>query len=203
MEEVREKQEIIDFLRVDEYPSGDGYGSGDGSGYGDGDGDGDGSGYGDGRNIEVIKGQNIHRIDSIPTIIDSVHGNFAKGRILCDDLTMKPCFIAKCGYYFAHGDTIEDAFRDAREKYEENTPLEERIAKFNETYPDRDLPVSAKELFSWHHILTGSCLTGRKHFCQERGINVDTDEFTVNEFISLTRDSYNGSVIRQLEESKP
>ena len=111
--------------------------------------------------------------------------------------------VAKCGNYFAHGDTLEDAFRDAREKYDENTPLEERIARFNEQYPDREKKVPAKELFSWHHILTGSCLAGRKHFCEEHGLDYENGKYTVNEFISLTRNAYNGYVIKQLEDSKP
>ena len=142
-------------------------------------------------------------IDNVPTIIYTVHGNFAKGHILNNDLTTKPCFVAKCGNYFAHGNTIEEAFSDARGKYDENTPLEERIARFNEQYPDREKKVPAKELFSWHHILTGSCFAGRKHFCEEHGLDYENGEYTVNEFISLTRNAYNGSVIRQLEDSKP
>ena len=242
MEKVIEKrQEVLDFLRVDEYPngygngngdgsgSGSGYGYGDGNGYGDGDGYGygdgsgygygygsgsgygygDGNGYGDGdgdgngRNIEAINGMVVHRIDGVPTLIDSVHSNYANGRILNSDLTTRPCYIAKCGNYFAHGDTLKEAFHYAAEKYERNMPLEYRIAKFNETYPDREKKIPAKELFSWHHVLTGSCLAGRKHFCEEHGLDYENGEYSVNEFISLTRNAYNGSVIRQLEESKP
>ena len=205
MEKVKEtRQDVLDFLRVDEYPNGygygDGYGSGYGYGYGDGSGYGSGSGYGYG--VEVINNQVVHRIDRVPTLIDSVHVNYAKGRILRSDLTTKECFIAKCGNYFAHGETLKEAFSDAAEKYEKNMPIEERIKRFNQQYPDRDKKVPAAELFSWHHILTGSCLAGRIHFCEEHHLDYEHGLYTVNEFINITGNAYGGEVIRQLEKSK-
>ena len=196
MEAIKEKsQEVLNFLKIDEYP--DGYGNGSGSGSGD------GNGSGSGENIEAFRGQPVHIIDGVQTLIDKVHGNYAIGRILNSDLTTIPCYIAKCGNYFAHGDTLEDAVRDARSKYEKNMSIDERIKLFNEQFPDRDKKVSAKELFIWHHTLTGSCLAGRKYFCKEQGLDYENGEYTVNEFIQLTKDAYNGSIIRQLEESKP
>lgn len=236
MEKVIEKrQEVIDFLQVDEclndngfgrgndYSDGDNYGNGAGFGKGHGYGDecgngfgrghyygcfsefsngcGYGHGYGDNTSIEVVNGVVVHTIDGIATLIESVHGNFAKGYILKDDLTINSCYIAKCGNYFAHGETLEDAFHYAREKYEDNLPIKERIARFNEQYPDRNKKVPANELFNWHHTLTGSCLIGRKHFCKERKIDYENGEYSVNEFIQLTKNAYNGDIIRQLESS--
>ena len=262
MEKVIEtRQEVIDFLQVDEYLDGKGFGfyydnsygdyydygngfgngsgfryansdwngfcygngngfgncDGSGNGYGNGDvyGDGYGNVYGndnvdgngdsydfiDNKSVKVVNGMTVHIIDDIPTLIYSVHGNFAKGLILEYDLTTNPCYIAKCGNYFAHGGNLEDAFHYAREKYDENTTIEERIARFNCQYPDRNRKVPAKELFNWHHTLTGSCLMGRKHFCEEHGIDYENGEYSVNEFIQLTKNAYNGNVIRQLEDS--
>lgn len=118
--------------------SGDSYGLGLGFGYNAGrhrsgsgycEGDGYGDGYGDG--VTVLNGERVYQIDDIPTLIDSVSWNFAKGRILLSDLTTRPCYIAKVGKYFAHGDTLREAMADAQAKYNENRPLEERIADFN------------------------------------------------------------------------
>ena len=248
MEKVIEKrQEVIDFLQVDEYFNGKGFGRGNdysdgdnygngvgfgrGDGYGDecgngfgrgrcyefgdgcghsygggrysefGDGSGYGHGYGDNTSIKVVNGVVVHTIDGIQTLIESVYGNFAKGYILKGNLTTNPCYIAKCGNYFGHGETLEDAFHYAREKYKENLPIKERIARFNEQYPDRNKKVPANELFNWHHTLTGSCLIGRKHFCKERKIDYENGEYSVNEFIQLTKNAYNGDIIRQLESS--
>ena len=190
-------EEIERFLAVDESPYGSGYGSG--SSYGDGDGSSDGSG--DGSGVIEYNHQKVYKIDGIPTIIDSVHGNYAKGKILKDDLTLTECFVAKCGNFFAHGETLKQALSDASEKYNENKPLEERIAEFNETYPDNDAPIDGNELFSWHHILTGSCLFGRKNFCSSKGLDVNA-KYTVREFISLTENAFGSDVIKQLKESR-
>lgn len=59
---------------------------------------------------------------------------------------------------------------------------------------------SGRDLYDWHHRLTGSCDMGRKAFADDHGIDVDTVELTVEEFIRLTRDAYGGDVIRKLEE---
>ena len=81
--------------------------------------------------------------------------------------------------------------------YDDSTN-EERIDKFKEHFSDFSKKYSAKELFTWHHILTGSCKAGRESFCRDRQIDIDKDSFTVYEFIEITKNSYGGEVIRQL-----
>ena len=197
MEEI---DKIQQFLTVDEYGSGSGYGYGSGSGSGSGYGSGYGSGDGDG--VESIGGHKVYQVDDTPTLIYGVHGDYAIGGILRSDLTVVACFIAKKGNFFAHGETLHEAFDAVNEKWSENRPLEERIADFNRKYPDRNVKVPASELFSWHHILTGSCMAGRKEFCREHGLDYENGEYTVNEFIGLTRNAYGGEAIRELEQSK-
>lgn len=184
--------------------SGEGLGDGKADGYGSYDGYGYGYGYVDANsNIEYLNFQKVYIIDGIDTLIDSVHGNFAKGRILNSDLTTLPCFIAKCGNFFAHGKTLKQAMSDAQEKYNANKPLEERILEFNKKYPDRDKKIPASELFSWHHILTGSCLMGRKYFCEQHNLDYVNGEYTVNEFIAITKYAYGGDIIEKLEVTFP
>ena len=179
------------------YGDGSGSGSGSGSGYGDGSGygSGDGSGYG----IKSINGQLIYVIDSTPTIIESAVSNYAKGFVLLYDLTLKPCYIAKVGDYFAHGATLKQAFEDATSKYSKNTPLEDRINLFLEHFKI-DKTYLAIEFFKWHNTLTGSCEFGRRNFCQERGIDIDKDYLTITDFIRLTENSYGSEVIKLLKE---
>lgn len=194
----------------DGYGSGYGDGDGDGDGYGSGDGDGDGSGsgygsgsgsgdgYGDGYGIKSVNGNTISIVDNIPTIITNVKGNIAKGFILGSDLSLTPCFIVKGNDQFSHGNTLHEAFESLQEKLYDDSTEEERIDKFKEHFSDFSKKYSAKELFIWHHVLTGSCKAGRESFCRDKGIDVDNDKFTVYEFIELTRNSYGGEVIRKL-----
>ena len=221
MEDVKLSDKIREFLSVDSgygsgygdgsgdgYGSGYGYGDGDGYGYGDGYGDGDGygygdgsgDGYGDGYGISNINGDPVYRIDGVPTIIKSVHGNAAKGFVLQSDLTLTPCYIVKGNGQFAHGDDLHQAMSALTEKLFEDMPEEERIAEFIKAHPDKDKSYSNKDLFDWHHRLTGSCLAGRNAFVKDRGLTLD-GETTVAEFIRLTKNAYNGSVIKHLEDA--
>lgn len=204
---------IKQFLSIG-YGYGDGYGYGSGSGYGDGcghgygygyscgygSGCGDGYGYGDGcgDGIKSINGNSIYVVDNIPTIITNVKGNIAKGFILHSDLSLTPCFIAKENNQFSHGNTLHEAFEYLREKLYDDSTEEERILKFKEHFSDFSKKYSAKDLFIWHHVLTGSCKAGREAFCKDKGIDVDNDRFTVYEFIELTKNSYGGEIIRKL-----
>ena len=185
---------------------GDGYGdgSGDGDGYGDGDGSGygygSGSGYGSLLSIKKVGDDNIYNIDEVPTAIDNIKGNVAQGRILKADMTWEPCYIVRIGNSFAHGETIHDAQRDAMQKHMSDAPEEERLKMFTDKFPTLDTVVTAKELFDWHNILTGSCMMGRKQWCKDNGVNVDTDTFTIKQFIKLTQNAFGGSTIKKLTQ---
>lgn len=177
----------------------DGDGSGFGYGYGSDNCDGDGSG--DGTGIKEFNHQKVYTIDNIPTVIDSVHGNYAVGKKLNSNLTTTPCYIAKVGNFFAHGETLKKALADALNKYEDNKPIEERIADFKKQYPSLDSIAEHSDLYRWHNILTGSCTFGRDTFAKDHNLDKDNGTMTVREFINLTRNAYSGNIIRQLEEA--
>ena len=177
------------------YGSGYGYGYGSGSGYGDGDGDGDG--YGDG--LKSYNRQRVYQVDGLPTLIDNVKGLYAVGHIINKDKTLKPCYIARCGNYFAHGETLHAAQRDALAKYQQNMSEEERIDAFIEEHPSLDGVHPCEDLFRWHNVLTGSCEMGRKQFCADKGIDLKAD-YTVEYFLEITKDSYGGSIIKAVRE---
>ena len=190
------------------FGSGSGYGDGDGfgfgSGYGNGDGFGSGSGYGDGsgdgygNGIKSFCGKEVYLIDDMQTIIESVRGNIAKGYILLSDLTLTPCHVVKENGKFAHGNTLREAFEALQEKLYDDSTEEQRLQKFREHFPDFSKEYPAKELFVWHHVLTGSCKAGREAFCRDNGIDIGKDTFTIHEFVALTRNSYGGETIKKL-----
>lgn len=194
----------------------DGYGSGYGSGYGAGHKDGygygssfryeDGSdsgpgfssspgfGYGNG-SVTALNGNIVDYIDNVPTIITQVHGNFAYGYIVKDDLTLSPCFIAKVSNSFAHGKTLKEAVADAKAKELEKMTVEERIAKFVEAFGPLDSEHTGKEFYDWHNILTGSCHMGRDEFCRSHSIDL-TQKYSVRYFLNITKNSYGSDVIQ-------
>ena len=172
---------------------GDGYGSGNGDGYGDGDGSGDGGG------TLSYCGNAVYIIDGIQTVILSVIRDYAKGYIISDDLTVTPCYIAARNGFFAHGNTLREAENSLSEKELKNMPTEERINMFlSEFRPNIKYP--AAKLYEWHNILTGSCKFGRDEFIKSHGINLESDMYSIDEFINLTEDSYGGEIIRRLKD---
>ena len=200
MEAVKDSDKIKAFLDPGScdgsgYGYGDGSGSGSGSGYGYGYGD--GSGSGDGSGVAELNGLKVHRIDGVPTVLYSIHGNVAKGAILQNDLTLQPCFIVKGSGYFAHGDTLREAMNALTGKIMEDMPEDERIAAFVEAHPDYRKPYPNRDLYDWHHKLTGSCEMGRNAFVSDNGLSLD-GETTVEQFVELTRNAYGGETIRKL-----
>ena len=196
MEDVKLQEKINKFLSIDT-GSGSGYGDGYGSGYGDGSGY--GYGYGSGI-IAKLNGQKVYRIDGTPTIITSVHDNVAKGFILQSDLSLTPCYVVKGNSLFAHGYTLREAMTALTDKMFEDMPEEDRIAEFIKAHPDKDKAYPNQDLFDWHHRLTGSCLPGREAFIKSKGLTLD-GETTVTDFIKLTENAYNGTVIKNLEKA--
>jgi hypothetical protein len=199
------KEAVLRFLTVD-YGCGsgsDGYGSdgsarcpsGSRSQYGSGY----GCGYVDG--VKEFNKDPVHMIDGIATIIKAVFVNYAKGYILNNDLTLSPCYIAKEGRYFAHGDTLVDAVRDAHEKSFEGMSEDERIEEFWRCH-EKGVKYPAMDFYDWHNRLTGSCVAGRKSFAENNGVNLETDTYTVEEFVEICGDNYGGDIIRRLMEEK-
>jgi len=184
--------------------SGEGFGTGlrDGRGYGDGCSDGcsvgnvgcDGADFGDG--VGEYRDAPVRLVDDVPTLIYAVHGGYARGAILRGDLSLRPCYVARVGNCFAHGDTIREARCDAVEKDLKKLPVKERIASFVAAHPDPDAECSGRDLYDWHHILTGSCRMGRDEWCREHGLSPARARMTVWEFCRLTADAYGGATIR-------
>ena len=194
------ENKIKKFLAIDvDDGYGDGDGSGYGSGYGDGSGyvDGDGYGSGDGSGIKVFNGDKVYLVDNILTIFISIRGNVAKGYILQSDLRLNPCFIVKENNKFAHGDTLRDAFNSLQEKLYDDSTEEDRIEAFKKKFPEYDVKYDNGDLFTYHHVLTGSCRMGRESFVSDRGLSLD-GKTSIREFVELTKNAYGGDIIKKL-----
>ena len=182
---------------------GSGYGDCYGNGYGNGYGDGDGFGFGFDSNkksgIVQINNMYVFKIDGLPTIITKVRGNIAKGFLLDDDLTLTPCFIAKQNNLFAHGVTLRAAINSLQVKLFGKTPVNERIDLFMKKFK-LGKKYKGTLFFDWHEYLTGSCLEGRKHFIRNNNLSLD-NEYTVEEFIKLTENSYGKEIIKILKKA--
>ena len=178
--------------------NGNGYGNGNGHGHGKGYGKGYGDGNGDG--IAEIEGHKVYDVDNTHTIITAVHDNVAQGYLLEKNTSLVPCYIVKEASEFAHGKTLHEAYTALQEKLYDDSTEEERIAAFIKKFPDYDTPYDNADLFAYHHVLTGSCRMGRENFVKNHGLSLD-GKTTIRQFVALTKDSYGGEAIEQLEEA--
>ena len=184
--------------------SGNGYGSGKGKGCGSGNGYGKGDGYGkgkgDGDGIKELNGNTVYKIDNVNTIITSIRGNIAQGFIIENNTILIPCFVVKENNKFAHGNTLRDAFTSLQEKLYDDSTEEERIEAFKKKFPSYDTKYDNRELFFYHHVLTGSCRMGRASFVKSKGLSLD-GKTTIREFVNLTKDAYGGNIIKKLPKA--
>jgi hypothetical protein len=154
-------------------------------------------------NAKLIKykGKAVYYVDSIPCTFRKVHDNWAEVDVInTEDYTSHRAFIAIFNGYTAHGETIRDAFIDAKEKWMQSMDFTEKKKRFLALFKDRER-LTVKELYDWHGVLTGSCRYGRSTFQAEHGLK-DTDTLTLEEFINLTENSYGGDKIKRLKSKK-
>ena len=184
--------------------NGCGSGSNNNKGYGSGDGCGKGNrygiGYGNNTGLKEINGKTVYMVDRTQTIFTSVRGNVAQGFIVQSDLQLTPCFIVKENNKFAHGSTLRDAFTSLQEKLYDDSTEEERFEAFKKKFPDYDEKYDNKDLFTYHHVLTGSCRMGRESFVKDKGLSLD-GKTSVREFVELTKNAYGGDIIEELPKA--
>ena len=185
------------------YGSGSGSGDGSSSGSGDGDGSGSSSGSGDGYFLQIKKHtkRDVHYIDSIPTIIVSIFGNYAKGFVIREDtFELTKCYLAKdpVSGKVAHGDTLKEASVALYAKIMDSMTVQEKIESFCAQF-EKGKKYKGKVFFDWHHILTGSCMFGRKQFVDERHLSLE-DEYMVDQFIEICENAYGADAIKKLKE---
>lgn len=160
---------------------------------------GDGSGYGSGNGYGISKFENfsVCVIDNIYTIITNIKGNIASGYILNTDLSLTPTYIAKNDKFFSHGKSVKEAMFDCHQKYILSLNINEKIESFRKEFNNTE-KYDAILFYKWHNLLTGSCKQGRDNFCNNHSINIDTDKFSVKEFIEICRDNYGYDTIKLL-----
>lgn len=151
--------------------------------------------------IILFNRKKVYLIDNTKTIITSLKNDIAKGFIINDDLTLKSCFIVRNDYYYSHGTTLKEALKSLHEKTEINLPIEKRIENFKNQFKSFQFKQKASLLYDWHFKLTGSCKMGRDIFVKNHNIDLKKDKFTILEFIELTKNEYNGNIVKMLLEN--
>lgn len=176
----------------------------DGSGYGSGYGSGSGNGMendGDLLSFARVGNDTIHNINGAPMAIDNIKGNIAKGRILNDDMTFTDCWIVREGNCIEYGKDLHKTYLAAQRESAIQLPKEERLKMFVQRFPSPDEPIPIKELYHWHHVLTGACRIHSKEWCKRHGFNFEDEIYCVSirRFVNLTESEWGGDIIKELK----
>ena len=96
---------------------------------------------------------------------------------------LKTSYCIEANGKFAHADTIEQAKKDLKFKFQDND---------TSIYKDYtlDTVVTFEEALQMYHDITGACSGGTKHFV-ENVLKVKKKKYTIAECIELTRGQYN------------
>ena len=147
------------------------------------------------RGHKKINGKTLHVIDGIPTAIEHIDGDVAKGYALNCNAYLTPCYVIKWHGRFAHGATLREARAALEEKVFKGsdmsakiTMLAERLA-VGEKHP-------AQVYYGWYHRLTRSGILAHDH-----SIQICNDMWTVTEFVSLIEDDNAKKIFTQLAEA--
>ncbi|QDT41041.1 hypothetical protein Pan241w_11000 [Gimesia alba] len=100
------------------------------------------------------------------------------------------CFVARCGEYTAHGDSLATAIRDVRFK--------EQQANFNADELVKQIKSRGVVTFNDYRLLTGACESGLRAGIKSLGLPEDTQELPLERVIELCDGQYGGDTIREL-----
>ncbi len=146
--------------------------------------------------FKTFNKQPVYYVDNIPCIFLSIVNNVAKVSVIKDDMSTVKMYIAKSNNLFAHGDTKEQALRSVNEKAFASLSFEERKSEFIKLFK-KDGTYPARHFFEWHHLLTGSCESGRMMFVKTHNIDLEAGMSTIT-FLNLTKNEYNGKIIEEI-----
>ena len=115
-------------------------------------------------------------------------------------MTFSDCWIVREGNRFGYGKDLHDTYMAAQRESAMDLPKEERLKMFVQRFPSPDEMIHIKELYHWHHALTGTCKVGRDEWCKRHGFNIERNGFaTVRQFVNLTKREMGGDIIMELK----
>lgn len=141
-------------------------------------------------------GKDVYFINDKHVIIEQLHRNYARVKIISIDLSLYDQWLVKYQGYFGFGKTLKEANTNAKLNASREIPLEIRIEHFINTHPLFE-EFTGQELFDWHDYLTGSCKAGKYKFCRDNNVDFNK-KYTVLYFLNLVKDSYKPEIIEQV-----
>jgi hypothetical protein len=131
------------------------------------------------------RGQSIRlkNVDGYTMLILSEHAGIYRAAYFAGgDLSgLKRCYVAKIGDYYAHGDTAENAVRDATYKHKRNLDQSQLVAV---------IKARGTVGFDDFRLITGACESGLRHGMREAGLDPDAVELPLETVLGAVFGSF-------------
>lgn len=154
----------------------------------------------DGSGIAEYNGHKVHHIDGYYLYITHVHGPWATGEIIKNDLTTQSCYIGRLGSYYVVAGTLREVFDRLRKRATKRRGNIEDIAQvFCEAFPDPDKEYKWGDMLFVHSLHPYSCEQGRTRWTNTVGYGKE-DRSTVWNFLEVADNSIAQNLIRRIKE---
>ena len=118
-----------------------------------------------GSSIGTFNGHKTYFVNGYVLYITHIHGPWAMGEIIHNDLTTQKCYLTKVNDKFAVGGNLRAVLEEMREKITESTSAKKNIAKaFILVHPEYEKEYDWDEMVAWHSLDKTSCVDGRRRF---------------------------------------
>ena len=102
----------------------------------------------------------------------------------------RTCYVAECGEFTAHGDSIATAIRDVRFKHLQATLDTDQLVE--------EIKAKGTVTFNEYRLLTGACESGLREGLASLGLPEDTQCLPLEEVIRVSAGQYGGETIERL-----
>lgn len=150
--------------------------------------------------IVSFNDNNIIVIDGYVLYITHVHGPWAMGEIIKNDLTTQTCYLTKVNNTFVVDSSLKDVIEQMREKIFKNKENDDDIARaFVLAHPEYKKEYDWDEMVAWHSLSPTSCADGRRRFSKLAN-KKSGETATPEELIRLMKNSPSKNIALKMEE---
>lgn len=152
-----------------------------------------------GSTIASFNGFKTYFINDFVVIVKHIHGPWALGEIINNDLTTTKCYIAKVHNHFVIAGSIKEVIEEMRKKITGSLNLYKDMAMaFVIAHPDYEKEYDWDEMVAWHSLDATSCADGRKRFSTLAN-KKSGDLGTPKELISFMKESPSKQIAIEME----
>ena len=153
----------------------------------------------DGSTIVSFNGYKTYFINGFVVAVKHIHGPWAMGEIINNDLTTTKCYIAKVNNNFVVAGSIKEVIDEMRQKIKTSLNRYKDIAMaFVMAHPNYETKYDWDEMVTWHSLDTASCADGRKRF-SDIANKKSGDLATPKELISFMKESSSKEIAIEME----